>query len=366
MSGAATSLPFRLAAFGLQTDERLVEEPLEPHDWDFLTGHAIRGRMEGMLAFAVRAGAIAVSDAQMADVARLARSRASADLQLEFETLMASAALAAEGIPFRVLKGPAWAHSAYPDPMMRGFGDVDLLIDPSRWYEAIDTLERSGARRVLPELRPGFDQRFGKDATLVRASLAEIDLHRTLVLGPYGFWVDHDELMARAPGSVRLAGMSVPILDAAAALLHACYNAALADDPPRLMALRDVAQMVASNESAVDEVMDLARRWRGLSVIRRAFGLVSRHLGARLVETSFSRALEGAVPARDRVLLASYRGAGRGYTSQLAAIAAIPGVRDRLFYLGALAHPQRAYLKARGLGRVGYVEHALRKLGYSR
>lgn len=366
MSAPTISLPGRLAGFDLRGDERLVAEPLEAHEWDSLTGHVIRGRMEGMLALAVEAGAIDVSDFQMADVARLGRSRASADLRLESETLQASAVLEAAGIPFRVLKGPAWAHSAYPDPMMRGFGDVDLLVDPSRWYEAIDVLEQSGAQRALPELRPGFDERFGKDATLVRGSRAEIDLHRTLVLGPYGLWIDCDELMARAPGSVRLAGTSVPILDAAAALLHACYNAALADDPPRLMALRDVAQMAVSNASPVEEAVDLAQRWKGLSVLRRAFELVNRHLGVHLAETPLGRALEGAMPARDRMLLASYRGAGRGYTSQLAAIVAIPGVRERLFYLGALAHPQRAYLQARGFGRFGYVEHVLRKLGYSR
>ena len=99
-------------------------------------------------------------------------------------------ALEKAGIAHRVLKGHAWAHTVYPDPSWRAFGDVDLLVGTDDSDRAVEVLESTGVRRTLPEVRPGFDRRFGKDATLLSASGREVDLHRLLVAGPYGLWVD--------------------------------------------------------------------------------------------------------------------------------------------------------------------------------
>lgn len=362
MTGAAAPAVSRLAAFGLSGDGTLWPTPLDPLAWNALVGRVVIERMEGMLAGAVVEGALAASETQMEEVRRLARSRARADLRLERETLAVSGLLDEAGISHRIIKGPAWSHSAYPDPMMRGFGDVDVLVEPRRWYEAIARLETWGAKRVLPELTPGFDARFGKDATLLSTAQIEIDLHRTLVLGPYGLWIDCDELLARPAASIRVGGASLPVLDADAAFLHACYNAALADDPPRLMALRDVAQMALAGHVSPDAVVDLTRRWRGSSVVRRAFRLVTRYLGYDMSTTPFGRAVEGQTPLGDRLLLSSYRGPARGYTSQLAGLAAIKGTRARATYLNALVRPQAAYLEARGYGRLGYARHVMGKL----
>ena len=340
----------------------MAEEPLDHADWAALTGRAIAERMEGLLAVTVKAGAVAVTGAQMTELTRLARSRASADILLERETLRVSSTLESAGISFRVLKGPAWAHSAYPDPIMRGFGDVDVLVEPSQWYSAVEALERSGARRLVPELRPGFDVRFGKDATLLSQSGKEIDLHRTLVVGPYGLWLDCEEVMGRPPAWVRIGDGGIPVLDPEVALIHACYNAALADDPPRLVALRDVAQMVSGGKASVEEVFELARRWKGVSVVRRALQLVTSHLGVQMADTQLGRRFHGEESAWDRFLLASYRGPARGYTSQLAGVAAVPGIRARAAYIGGLLRPQPAYLQARGLDRMSYVGLVARKL----
>ena len=46
--------------------------------------------------------------------------------------LRALEVLAAAGIPSRVLKGVALAHTAYPQPELRVFGDVDLLVPSAR------------------------------------------------------------------------------------------------------------------------------------------------------------------------------------------------------------------------------------------
>lgn len=363
MSGPAGSdLLARVASFALSGHAILTDRHLDAGEWDRLLARAVRQRVEGMLATAVEQGALPVTEDQLEATRMAVRSRARADLLLERETIETAALLESVHIPHRILKGPALAHSAYPDPMLRGFGDVDILVHPDCWYESLDVLQNLGATRLFPELRPGFDARFGKDATLVSHSGLEIDLHRTLALGPYGLWVDCDELFDRPAAVVSLGGTRIPVLDREAAFLHACYNAVLADDPPRLAALRDVAQMALSGSMDPEEVFLLARRWRGIGVVRRALTLTAEYLELTLACTPVGDVFAGASGPWDRFLLASYRGKGRGYTSQLAGVVAVSGLRTKLAYLSALAHPQPSYLEARGFTQMGFLEHALKKV----
>lgn len=362
MPDAGVDLVTRLASFGLADDWTDKSGPWDRPEWEAVLAQVSRERVEGVLAAAVGAGALALSDSQLSRVQEVARARARADLALERETLRTASILEAAGVKYRVLKGPALAHTAYPDPMLRGFGDVDLLIEPARWYEVLALLEQAGARRLHPELRPHFDGRFGKDATFRAESGWEIDLHRTLVLGPYGFWIDCDELFSRIPVQMELGGSHVAVLDADAAFVHACYNAALADDPPRLAAVRDVAQMVLAGAVDPEEAFRLAQRWKGVGVVRRALTLVETRISVDLSSTPVGARFWGSVSVRDRLLLRTYRGRGRGYTSQLAGMVALPGLRAKSAYLRALLRPQRAYLDARGVSASGFARHAVRRV----
>jgi hypothetical protein len=352
----------RVATFGLVDRGPLIPAPLEDPIWEALVGYATFQRTEGLLAASVGAGGLPVTDRQMIRTREVARSRASLDLDLERETVRTAKIFDQANVPFRMLKGPAWAHSVYPDPMWRGFGDVDVLVESSRWYRAVEALETSGGRRLFPELRPGFDGRFGKDATFIMASGLEIDLHRTLVVGPYGLWIDGREIFSRAPTRLDLGGYPVTTLDPQAAFLHACYNAALGDDPPRLAALRDVAQMAMSEGAAPEETFSLARRWRAVNVVRRAIDLAAGGLDLPLRQTGLGIRFAGEVGRRDRILLSTYRGRGRGYTSQLAGTIAVPGLRAKAAYLFALALPQRSYLRARGYSLISFMRHAIQRV----
>jgi hypothetical protein len=238
---------------------------------------------------------------------------------------------------------------------------VDLLVANDDWYRAVRALEGDGARRVLPEVRPGFDRRFGKDATLQSRGGWEIDLHRLLAAGPFGLWVDQAQLMARS-ARVTIGGSTIAVLDAEAAFVHACYNLVLADDPPRLIAARDVAQMLLTAQPDPDGVHDLARRWRAVPVVVRALSLAENMLGVRLWNQPFSRPfLPAGIGSAARMLMATYRGPGRGYSSQAAALVAVPGAMERLTYLHALTRPQPAYLEARGLTRAGHLRRGVRR-----
>jgi hypothetical protein len=307
-----------------------------------------------------------VTCGQHDDVREAARARAKVDLSLEHELLVVVEALEDAGVSCRVLKGPAWAHSVYPDPSWRGFGDVDLLVRGDDWYRVIDVLQAEGYRRTLPELRPGFDRRFGKDATLVARSGWQVDLHRRLVFGPFGLWADEGDLFAR-PIALSIGGVTMATLNEEASFLHACYNAALADDPPRLIAVRDVCQVALAGSPEPSMVEEMARRWRAPAVIARALTLVADLLGQELWRLPIAAPfVTHRATVRERALVASYRGPGRGYTSQLATVIAVTGTRQRLAYLRALARPQPDYLLARGSSPLAYLRKAARQTWESR
>src|SRR5437879_3101885 len=81
-----------------------------------------------------------------------------------------------------------------------------------------------GFTRPRPEPRPGFSERFGKAATHRGVDGLELDLHRTLVVGPFGLWLEPDELFEHAI-LFHLWGRELRRLDDTALVLHACLNA---------------------------------------------------------------------------------------------------------------------------------------------
>ena len=104
--------------------------------------------------------------------------------------------LESAGVRHVLLKGAALATAVYADPSLRPFGDVDLLLDPGRFVDGIAALRAAGAVRWLPEVRRGFDGRFAKDVPVLFGGGA-IDLHRTLIAGPFGRRIPVGELIER-------------------------------------------------------------------------------------------------------------------------------------------------------------------------
>lgn len=361
-SDPLTPLEAGVAAFGLPGSE-IPSRRTGGQEWKSFVERISQARLEGLLVAAAEAGALPASDAHLADVRELGRARARVDLELEREALRAAVRLESGGVPFRLLKGPALAHSVYPNPMWRGFGDIDLLLPAARWYQGLALLEASGARRPVPEIGAEFDVRFGKDATLFSASGWEIDLHRRLVVGPYGLWAKSAEIFANGTKSISLGGKAIAVLELEEAFLHACFNAALADDPPRLVALRDVAQIAFTEALDVERVVDTAARWKASEVVANALRLSEKSLRVRLSDTEIGARFRGMRPrAWHCALMTTYRGPGRGYTSQLAGVVAVRGVRNKAAYLAALARPQDSYLRARGLSPSGFLAHAGRRV----
>jgi hypothetical protein len=303
--------------------------------WDDLLALAVAQRAVPLLANGVRFGILDATESQRSLLAHRHVDAMRSCVSLERVLVQATQPLREAGIGFRVLKGPGVAHLDYPDPSWRGFGDIDLLVPSSAYDEAVNLLERSGARRRSPEIRPGFDRRFSKGVCMIRTDGFQLDVHRTLASGPFGFTVDLDELFA-SPEPLILGGETFLVPPRQIRFLHACFHAALGDVAPRIVAQRDVAQMVLATDLDLDRCLEVARRWRAGSVVSHALSHAWERLG--LVPSPAIAKISRQVPSRfERRALTAYHGPKRSYARQMvAAVPAIPGLGAKLTYVWSM------------------------------
>ena len=211
-------------------------------DWPRLLAYLARQRITGLAEVEVRAGTLVVTEPQRAELDERHRAAMAMVLLLDHLLEELSSAMAEAGVPTIVLKGPAVASTFYPDRAWRSYGDLDLLVAAEDWQGACEVLVRRGFRRIIPEPRPGFDERFGKGASFEDARKLQVDLHRTLAMGPFGLWIDPGALLT---GTTDFSVRDMPLrrLDDPNALIHACIHAALGRQHAQLVPLRDVLQI---------------------------------------------------------------------------------------------------------------------------
>jgi hypothetical protein len=336
----------RIAAFGLPAPGE-ADEPVRPSELEArsLVRVAASQKMSGIALAAADAGRLELPPAARADLVDRHRAGMMWALGLERTLLRLADGFDAAGVRSVVLKGPSFAHSLYPDPSWRPFADLDVLVPTGQWRRACAILAEAGFRRDLPEPRPRFDERFGKAASHTDGSGHQVDLHRTLVLGPYGFLMDPAELFDRTTG-FELGGRALRRLDGAATVIHACLHATLGSWPPLALPLRDVAQAAWGDDVDWDDLRALADRWRVLPVVAHALDASARWLAVGLPEAAATVTSIQPRPA-DRRLLRAYTRRRRRGGMALAAIPHVPGLRGRASYVRALLVPDQEFLAAR-------------------
>ena len=341
----------RVAAQGLPGGPRLTACARNV-SWDELMLEAIDERAVPIIASAIRSGLLDVSPVQEDAIASAHEDLMRSCVLLERATLEVSEQLEDTGVEFRLLKGPAVAHLDYPDPSWRAFGDVDVLVRSSGYEDAVDALDRAGARRRSAEVRPGFDRRFGKGVCMTLPDGIQVDVHRTLASGPFGLTIDLDALFS-GDDVVVLGGQAVPVLTREHRFLHACYHAALGDAIPRVVALRDIAQLLLTTDLDFDRACAVADGWRSGIVVAHAISATWERFGLERSGASLWADTYDST-RRERRWLAAYLGPHRSYARQMVAgVSAVPSWSAKLAYVRALLLVDPLYAKRHdgGYGR---------------
>jgi hypothetical protein len=320
--------------------------PLDDQAFDELVQGAAGARALGLLARAVAEGWVEVDDAKRDRCLEAAAGALVHDLRRERLLVDEIASLLEDAAaPFLVLKGAAAAHLDELDPALRSSSDIDLLVRGEDFDRTVEALAAEGWRRRFPEPRPGFDARFGKGAAVHRDG-EEIDLHRTLAPGVFGLRLPVADLWVE-PEPFVLGGRTLHALAPVNRLLHGCYHASLGAPTPRLTALRDVVHLARRLEPDHPRFAESMVRWGGSAVVERTARLVDDTFGLRLPILD-AAVEEHPPPTRDRRALDPYRRTQGRYGRQaLAAARAVPGWRNRLDYLLALAWPTADYVHGR-------------------
>lgn len=344
-SPAAAPEVRRIASAGLGRPDRLQ---VDPDRWPLVLSGLNLHRLTGMAMAACESGSLELSDEQLEGLVSHHRAAMLGALAIERQLLRLAGAFEAAGIRVLVLKGPAIAHAVYPDASMRPFGDLDLLVSTADWRGACGVLAANGYRRDLPEPRRGFDERFGKAATHSDPTGLQVDLHRTLVLGPFGLWLDPSELSGHTE-TFELAGRRLERLDRTGLLVNAALHAGLGASPPLLLPLCDVVRTAAYPGVDWERLEGWASRWHLGAALAHAFAVAERELGVELPASA--RRIAGRTPERaERRAMRAYTERRRAGGMAIAAARAIPGLRAKALYLGDLLLPSREFLRVRAGG----------------
>jgi Uncharacterised nucleotidyltransferase len=315
--------------------------------WPSVLEAITRRNLTGLSVAAVRAGDLVISGQQEEELFARHRSAMMHVLELERTLLSLGRTLETVGVRYTVLKGPALAHTMYPDPSWRPFSDLDLLVGGDDWPRAQELLAGAGFSRRLPEPRPGFDRRFGKAATHRNAEGLEVDLHRTLVLGPVGLWIEPTEMASHSAG-FELGGRRFERLDDTGLLLNACVHATLGWSPPLPIPLRDIGQILSAGRIDWDRFDGWVDRWHLRAVVRSSFATAARAFGQTLHERARVYEEIEPSPSEEQVLRSYTTDRRRPASLAISTLRAIPGVRPKVAYARGLLLPDRAFLTARG------------------
>jgi hypothetical protein len=184
------------------------------------------------------------------------------------------------GAPPILLKGPAVADRFYPDPRLRPFVDLDLLVPRAALRDAVAGL---GGRGWEPreEFRAGYAERHGHDVHLVRrgpAGALHLELHWRMGDDDAASGFGH-ALLAPAAPTLEVEGRPVRVPTVEHQLLGLAIHL-LSDRGKRLSWLQDIRLVAAAADArqwdaAFAGADDLGLGW----VLHRALDYPARHLG---------------------------------------------------------------------------------------
>ena len=284
------------------------------------------------------------------------------------------AALEPYEIPWMVIKGLAFALSVYPDPALRGFGDIDILVPPAYFGDALAVLRDAGFRDARPPAFGTFTDKVSHARVVMHPDepAIEIDFHFQALedhvtgcdVSDDWLWTSHkDTKTLNNFGSLRFC-VKVPCLEAQ--VLHgAAHLVAHHHHRPQLVWYLDLALAIrAGLDPARLKALGQASGWLSFllpvleSLLNHDIPLLSSEIGhptsavgcglsdevRRLKETVEAWVKE---PVVDPEVVATVRRVMKSDLSPVAATARrwrdLRGF-DRMRFIGHLLFPTRAYM----------------------
>ena len=321
------------ARYGL--GERTTPVALETGAADRVLAQARFHHLSGFLATAMIDGVIAGDEDVRSTVWRQWQSELLVCVRLEALIVRTAALLDAAGIAWRLTKGAALAHSDYPDPSVRTFGDVDLVVHSADWSTALHLLSDNGYRRDAPTLPGGYEDRFGKGATLRTPDGLEVDLHRRFAIGRFGVTA-RMEAVFTSSDAIGLAGRTIPVFDPTGRLLHACFHAVLGGFQG-LRGFRDVAQLILVTGADWEAAFTVARSWKAEAVMASAIARSWDRLELEVDHPAHARARSTAVSRSDQRALRLFAEASTFRSQALTSLRRLPP-HEAVRYLWSLSH----------------------------
>ncbi len=269
--------------------------------------------------------------------------------------------LDAASVPWAVVKGPVLAETVYPRFDLRAYRDLDVLVAPAAFPDALRALEAAGA--VL------YDQNW----TLLRAGMKG-QVHLTL---PHGSFCDlhwhllHDRqvrdvytlsssaLLRRARRAV-VGGVAATVLAPPDAFVHLALHACLSG-ADRLVWLKDLDETVRRVPLSWDEVVSRAKAAGAGLAVAAVLGLVGRVLAtplpAGVVDALDPRGVWQGIVALAARLSPPQRATGDGSTLRLVMRSTRPTLTSSLREVAARSaawsrHPRSSSWEARMALRV--------------
>ncbi len=204
--------------------------------------HAVLEQVEGV-------------DPAVLDRLAVGRRQAAAHHLLVRDVLVrVGAVLDAAGIPWLVFKGPVLSSSVYCDSSMRRYSDLDVMVPPDRFADAVEAMETANYGNPVTSWAPQVYFRSGAIAFSV--GRISVDLHWHVVYKYQDrrwYSIDTDQLLARRK-PVDIAGTTCATFDEVDTLFHLALHAAR-EGCHRLVWLKDIQLAVAVGHPDLDELV---------------------------------------------------------------------------------------------------------------
>ncbi|HYD29488.1 MAG TPA: nucleotidyltransferase family protein [Azospirillaceae bacterium] len=255
-------------------------------DWAAVVAGARRHRAVGLVYPGLRAGGLDVPSDVVASLAASTRANGLRALAQAAEIARLSHLFAEAGIRVIVLKGVVLSQQLYGNPAMRGVGDIDLLVDPARFWDADAVLAAAGYRArgaPLSEGRRTTGQHLLRDVTYRHATGQHlVEMHQRLFHNPSRLKVDFVALW-RDRIEVGLGGTAIATLPRRVLPVYLCIHGAH-HGWERLCWLADLAALLRDDDNIAIALAE-AEAAGVAGAMRLAVALSHDWLGLPLPET---------------------------------------------------------------------------------